>query len=556
MLVRLSIRHIVLIEQLDLDWALGLSVLTGETGAGKSILLDALTLALGGRGDAGLVRSGQTQGSVTAVFDIPVDHGARLFLRDQEIEADGDLILRRVQFADGRSKAFVNDAPVSMQLLSQLGAMLVEIHSQHETRALLGNGVHRQLLDAYGGLQPHVDEVRQAARQAKDLALRLSDEEDRLKVLAQEAEWLAHASEELEKLAPKAGEETALADQRQGMMQLEKVYTDLVEASEAIGGQASPMPHLSAVMRRLERRAGQANALVEPVLKALESSLLLLEEAQTGLDEALRAARFDPREMERIEERLFALRDAARKYNVLSDDLGAYAEKLRADLAAIEMGRAGVEALQQAVQEARSHYHALAVRLSQGRHDAALLLDQAVMAELPPLKLGQARFMTTLALDEQRESAFGYDDVEFVVQTNPGTKAGSMAKVASGGELSRFLLALKVVLAEKASAPTLIFDEIDTGVGGAVADAIGERLARLAKGVQVMCVTHAPQVAARADQHYKISKETSADAASTTTSVTHLDAPNSHEEVARMLAGAEITDEARAAAARLIRAAS
>jgi len=559
MLARLSIRDIVLIERLDIEFARGLAVLTGETGAGKSILLDAFALALGGRGDAGLVRHGVDHGQVTASFDVAKGHPAFALLAanglDDRSEESGEMILRRVQLADGRTRAFINDQSVSVQTLKAVGAALVEIHGQHDERALVDAATHRRLLDAFAGLDKDVValealwEARRAARTTLD------EHRAGMERAAREADYLRHASDELKKLKPLDGEETSLAERRATMMQGEKIAGDLREAQEVVGGHHSPVASLSAAVRRLERRAGNAPQLIEPAVKAIDAAINALEEADQHLNAALAAADFDPLELERIEERLFALRAAARKYSTPVDGLAALAAKYAADVALIDAGAGRLKGLEQAAAEADARYSAAAAKLSAARTKSAEKLNKAVNGELAPLKLERAKFMTQVESDANSPGPQGIDRVEFWVQTNPGTKPGPMMKVASGGELSRFLLALKVVLSDKGSAPTLVFDEIDTGVGGAVADAIGARLARLATKVQVMAVTHAPQVAARADQHLLISKDALDKGKRVATRVDHLAAEHRREEIARMLAGAEITAEARAAADRLIKAA-
>lgn len=556
MLSRLSIRDIVLIDRLDIDFAKGLAVLTGETGAGKSILLDAFALALGGRGDQALVRQGLEQGQVTAVFDVPRNHPTRGLLAANDIPAEDELILRRVQLADGRTRAFVNDQPVSVQVLRELGSALVEIHGQHDERALVDAATHRRLLDAFGGLEEKaagVEVLWEARRQAQAAAQTHRAEVDHAR---REGDWLRHAVDELNKLAPQAGEETALAERRTTMMQAEKVAEDLREAHEAIAGTGSNVPALSGAIRRLERRTAQAPGLVEPTVRSLDTALTALNEARGHLEVALRIADFDPAELERIEERLFALRAAGRKYNASVDDLAELARKYNADIALIDAGEDKLKALEAAAVQAETAYRASAQALSQARSKAAGALDKAVNGELKPLKLERAKFSTQIDSDPAAAGPHGIDRAEFWVQTNPGTRPGPLMRVASGGELARFLLALKVVLADRGSAPTLVFDEIDTGVGGAVADAIGMRLAKLARDVQVLAVTHAPQVAARADHHYLISKDALEKGKRVATRVTELASERRREEIARMLAGAEITTEARAAADRLIKAAS
>ena len=522
MLSRLSIRDIVLIDRLDIDFADRLAVLTGETGAGKSILLDAFALALGGRGDQALVRQGVEQGQVTAVFDVARNHPARALLAADDIPAEDELILRRVQFADGRTRAFVNDQPVSVQVLKQLGSALVEIHGQHDERALVDAATHRRLLDALGGLEGRAANVAtlwDARREAQAVADAHRAEVERAK---RESDWLRHAVDELNKLAPQAGEETALAERRTAMMQAEKVAEDLRNAHDVIAGAESSVPALSGVIRWLERRATQAPGLIEPTVKALDAALTALDETRDHLEAALRVADIEPAELERIEERLFGLRGAGRKYNVPVDELAALARKYNEDIALIDAGEEKLKTLEAAAVQAHAAYEAAAQALSQARVKAAIALDKAVNGELKPLKLDRAKFSTQIESDMGAAGPHGIDRVEFWVQTNPGTRPGPLMRVASGGELARFLLALKVVLADRGSAPTLVFDEIDTGVGGAVADAIGMRLAKLSRGVQVLAVTHAPQVAARADHHYLITKNALENGKRVATRVTEL----------------------------------
>jgi DNA repair protein RecN (Recombination protein N) len=556
MLARLSIRDIVLIERLDIEFARGLAVLTGETGAGKSILLDAFALALGGRGDATLVRNGAEQGQVTAVFDVPKGHPAAAILADNGLEDTGEMILRRVQLADGRTRAFINDQAISVQTLKALGAVLVEIHGQHDERALVDASTHRRLLDAFSGLEKDVAALETLWESRREANRLLDEHRAGMERAAREADYLRHASDELKQLAPKDGEETILASRRTTMMQGEKIAADLREAQEAVSGNHSPVASLSAAVRRLERRAANSPALVEPAVKAIDIAINALEEADQHLSRALAAADFDPAELERIEERLFALRAASRKYSTPVDGLAALATRYAADVALIDAGADQLKKLEAAADAADKRYLAAAAKLSAARVKSAEKLNKAVNAELAPLKLERAKFTTQVDSDPASPGPQGYDRVEFWVQTNPGTRPGPLMKVASGGELSRFLLALKVVLSDRGSAPTLVFDEIDTGVGGAVADAIGGRLARLASKVQVMAVTHAPQVAARADHHLLISKDALDKGKRVATRVNALAADHRREEIARMLAGAEITAEARAAAERLLKAAT
>jgi DNA repair protein RecN (Recombination protein N) len=553
MLVQLSIRDIVLIERLDLAFEKGLSVLTGETGAGKSILLDSLSLALGGRGDGGLVRHGEDKGQVTAVFDVGMDHSARKLLRENGIDDDGDLIFRRSQSADGRTKAYVNDQPLSVQLMRQVGQLLVEIHGQHDDRALVDTNAHRTLLDAFAGLGEDVQNVSRLYRIWRDTERTLKKHREKVETAAREADYLRASVEELEALSPQDGEEEELAENRSRMMKAERIAGDISEASEFLNGNASPVPHIASLVRRLERKSQEAPGLLEETVQLLDAALDQLSNAQMEVEAALRKTEYDPKELERVEERLFALRGASRKYSVPVAGLPALAVKMIADLADVDAGEEKLSRLEADLSAARDDFDAAARSLSEKRHHAGAALGDAVMAELPALKLERARFMVEITTDPDEAVAEGIDLVEFHVQTNPGTRPGSIMKVASGGELSRFLLALKVALADRGSAPTLVFDEIDTGVGGAVADAIGQRLKRLSDKVQVLSVTHAPQVAARAATHLLISKGPAGEGSEKiSTRVATMEPKDRTEEIARMLAGASVTEEARAAAKRLL----
>lgn len=549
MLSRLSIRDIVLIERLDIDFAPGLSVLTGETGAGKSILLDALSLALGARGDASLVRHGAAQGQVTAAFDVPRNHPVREILAENAIEDDGDIILRRLQTADGRTRVFINDQPSSVTLMRDIGRALVEIHGQHDDRALVDSGAHRDLLDAFGGHLGAVRSTGEAWRYWRQADQDLARHRAKVEAAAREADYLRASVAELTKLDPQPGEETELADLRSAMMRAEKIAVEIHDAQDVLSGPSSPLPQLASLLRRLQRKAGEAPGLLEDVVKSLDEAMISLDAAQSGVEAALRATEYDPQRLEKAEERLFALRAAARKHNIVVDNLAQLRDTMAADLADLDAGEERLGTLEKQAAVAREAYDLSATELSRLRHAAATGLARAVMAELPALKLERAEFIVEISSAPDSRLEEGIDQVEFWVRTNPGTRPGPMMKVASGGELSRFLLALKVALADRGSAPTLVFDEIDTGVGGAVADAIGQRLARLSKRVQVLSVTHAPQVAARAGTHFLISKSGTDRVA---TGIAEMDRTARQEEIARMLAGASITEEARAAAARLL----
>jgi DNA repair protein RecN (Recombination protein N) len=552
MLARLSIRDIVLIDQLDLEFAGGLTILTGETGAGKSILLDALSLALGARGDGALTRHGEAQGQVTASFDLASNHPVFAALADQGVRADGELILRRVQLADGRTRAFVNDQSVSAQTLRAVAAGLVEIHGQHDERALLDASTHRALVDAYGGHGALVEATRSASSALRRAESEREAERARVAAARAAADYARHAHEELTALDARPGEEEALAERRQRMMQGEKVAADIREAHDNLSGDSAILPVLSAISRRLQRRLPQAPGLIEPSVQALDEAMQALETVTQAVESALAACDFDPRELEKCEERLFALRGMARKHATTVDNLPALARQYADEVAALEAGEVRIVALEAEARAAAALYASAAEALSNARVDAARALEAAVNAELPALKLERARFAVALKRDDSLNLPDGYDRAEFTVQTNPGSRPGPLMKVASGGELARFLLALKVSLAERDTAPTLVFDEVDSGVGGAVADAIGQRLARLAAKAQVLAVTHAPQVAARSNQHFRIVKNDVGKGERVATQVVALDASARREEIARMLAGAEVTGAARAAAKSLI----
>ena len=473
-------------------------------------------------------------------------------LEEDGLDRDGEVILRRVQTADGKTRAFVNDAPVSVQTLRRIGHLLVEIHGQHDERALVDPASHRALLDAFGGLTEDAGKVAGAWQAMRAAEQELQAARESHEKAVGERDYLNHTAEELALLDPTEGEETALAERRHAMMHAEKVAGDLQDALEAVGGATSPTPVLAAALRNLERRSEQLPQLLQPVVTALDQALAGLESARETAESALRETELDPRELDDAEERLFALRAAARKHQVQVDDLSAVRSRLEAQLAALESGDEHLKALDEAAAAARKKFEAAAGSLSKKRAKAAAALDKAVNGELSPLKLEQARFETRVG-QAGEPGPSGLDQVAFFVQTNPGTEAGPLMKIASGGELSRFTLALKVALADRGSAPTLVFDEIDTAVSGAVSDAIGARLSRLSGNVQVLSVTHAPQVAARADSHYLIAKEfTNGGGEMVATRVAELDGPARLEEIARMLAGATVTDEARAAAQRLV----
>ena len=550
MLTSLSIRDIVLIEALDLDFARGLGVLTGETGAGKSILLDALGLALGDRADSGLVRQGAAQASVTASFDPSEAATALLSMNDLVIGAGEELIVRRTVRADGGSRAFVNDQPVSAALLRELGVLLVEIHGQHDDRGLINPRGHRALLDAFAGAKTAaVAEAFEAMRQAEAA---LETARTALADAERDREWLEHAVAELRAFAPEPGEEAQLAERRATMQRGERIAGELDLVNELVEGSEGGNSKLRQAARILDRIANDHPALAE-ALAAVDRAINEGALAEQQLREAATALAYDPAALEADEARLFELRGLARKHRVQPDQLAELADELAAKFEAIEAGSEGLAQLEARLATARRTYGDAAAALSAERVAAAAKLDATVAAELAPLKLDAARFRTVITpLPEAQWGPHGTDRVEFEIATNPGAPFAPLIKIASGGELSRFILALKVALAEQGGAATMIFDEIDRGVGGAVASAIGDRLSRLASGAQVIVVTHSPQVAARGDAHLYISK--SSEGTVTRTSVRILDEAQRREEIARMLSGAEVTDEARAQAGRLLEA--
>ena len=553
MLTTLAIRDVVLIEALELDFASGLGALTGETGAGKSILLDALGLALGQRADAGLVRQGSAQASVTASFDLPPDHAAIAALADGglEVEPGEPLVIRRMVRADGGSRAFVNDQAASAGLLRTLGASLVEIHGQHDDRGLLNARGHRALLDAFGRIDAGTAAAAHARWRAAEEALAVASAE--LEAAARDREWLEHAVGELTAFAPEAGEEATLAAERATMQKGARLAAELEAVGEQLEGSEGGLALLRQAARRLDRLAGE-DALLAQALASIDRAVIEAAEAEDRLAEARAAFAFDPARLESMETRLFDLRALARKHRVEPDALAALAQELSDRLERIDAGGEGLRALERAMADARAAYVAAAEALGEARRAAAARLDTAVAGELAPLRLDTARFRTVIdPLAEAQWGPAGRDRVEFEISTNPGAPFAPLVKIASGGELSRFILALKVALAEEGGAATMIFDEVDRGVGGAVAAAIGERLARLAERAQILVVTHSPQVAARADRHWLIAKRS--DGLVARTGVHVLDTAERREEIARMLSGAEVTDEARAQAQRLLAAA-
>ena len=551
MLTALAIRNIVLIEALDLSFTEGLGVLTGETGAGKSILLDALGLALGARAETGLVRSGEDQASVVASFEfdrLPAAIRALLAEAEVDVEPGEPLLIKRRLKSDGGSKAFINDQPVGAALLRELAPHLVELHGQHDDRSLVNPRGHRALVDRYAGAD--VTGVAQAWTAWRGAIDALAIARGAIVQAAADRDLLLAHLAELTTLEPQHGEEEQLAEARATMQKGEKLTDDLAELAKLWAGSDSALAGLRSAARRLDRIAGEHPLLAE-ALAALDRAVIEASEAETALERAADALAHDPAALDRIELRLFELRAAARKHQCQVDDLPQRMRAMRDALDGIEHGEAELAALEAAVAAGSDAYRATAEALSAQRSAAAAKLDAAVAQELAPLKLDAAQFQTSVQqLSEDQWGPGGTDRIEFLISTNPGAPFGPLNKIASGGELSRFILALKVALAEQGGAATVIFDEIDRGVGGAVASAIGERLARLASGGQLLAVTHSPQVAARGQQHYVIAK--SSEGTVTRTSVHLLNEAGRQEEIARMLSGSEITAEARAQADRLL----
>ncbi|WP_324751694.1 DNA repair protein RecN [Roseovarius sp. Pro17] len=547
MLRSLDIRDMLIIDRLELSFQPGLNALTGETGAGKSILLDSLGFVLGWRGRAELVRSGAEQGEVTAIFDLPEGHAAHAVLDEAGLPEADELILRRINSADGRKTAWVNDRRCSGEVLRSLSETLVELHGQHDDRGLLNARGHRALLDEFGQLDALRSEVRAAwsARQKAHKALEVA--QTALDAVRSEEEFLRHAVGEMRALAPEPGEDGALDTSRRMMQAAERVRTDIAKAAKALGGDGAEGAAGDA-LRWLEDAGAQLDGQLDAPIEALGRAMVELDEAARGVDDCLEALAFNPSDLENTEERLFAIRALARKHDVVPGELGTFAEGLEARLAALDAGDAELDQLRAELKSAGKIYDDAASTLSAARAEAAGRLDSAVMAELAPLKMERAVFETIMS--ETPPGPDGIDEVAFSVATNPGAPSGPLAKIASGGELSRFLLALKVCLTSGQPGLTMIFDEIDRGVGGATADAVGRRLADLAQGGQVLVVTHSPQVAALAAHHWRVEKRV--EAGMTLSTVTPLGADQRVDEIARMLSGDTITPAARAAAEALM----
>jgi DNA repair protein RecN (Recombination protein N) len=547
MLRGLDIRDMLIIDHLSLEFSSGLNVLTGETGAGKSILLDSLGFVLGWRGRADLVRSGQDQGEVSAWFDLGQTHPARAVLQEAGIPIEDELILRRVNSRDGRKTAWINDRRVSGEVLRAVSEHLVELHGQHDDRGLLDPKGHRDLLDTFGGHDDMLSTVSAAYRALRAAEKDLRTAEAAQEELRTEEEFLRHAVDELQKLAPEAGEEAELDSRRRLMQRAEKIRADIAHAAQALGRDGAE-GMMGDAMRWLDGAADAAEGRLEEPLAALSRAMVELDDAAQGVEACLDALEFNPHDLELTEERLFTIRALARKHSVAPDELPTLAQELSAKLDLLDMGAGGLKELNADVAAARAAYDEAAGVLSRARKSAAQALDLAMSAELAPLKMERA--VVTTQVKDADPSATGMDQVDFVVATNPGAPAGPLAKIASGGELSRFLLALKVCLSRDGAQNTMIFDEIDRGVGGATADAVGRRLSRLAQDAQVLVVTHSPQVAALGDRHFQVAKQQSADM--TLSRVDLLSDTARIDEIARMISGDTITTEARAAARTLI----
>jgi len=552
MLTSLSIRDIVLIDRLDLSFEEGLTVLTGETGAGKSILLDSLGLATGARAERALVRQDQKQGTVIAEFNLSSSHPACQHLEAEGLDGgEGTVILRRSVGADGRSRAWANDQPVSRGMLADLGSMLLEVHGQHDDRGFLEAGANRALLDAFGKHDNLLKKVKAAYEKLLQTRHALEKAEADLLAAQQDEEYILHAQEELAGLNPTAGEEAELADQRALMMQGEKLLGDLQTYTQELSGRNGADSVMRGVLRRMERTEGAASERLAPVIQAIDRASVELEGGVEALQGLVRELQFDPQDLEMVEERLFEIRRLARKHNCSPDQLAQVFEEFEGKAKALSAGDEIVQIARRDLNEARQEMKQAVEALRAARTRAAVKLDKLVTAELPPLKLEKAIFRTaieTLAEDDWNQQ--GGERIMFEVKTNPSTPFGPMLKVASGGELARFILALKVVLAEGGSAPVMVFDEVDRGIGGATASAVGDRLKRLSNSAQILVVTHSPQVAARGKSQYQISKGD--EGSITRISVRQLENSERREEIARMLAGAEITDAARAAADQLL----
>ncbi|MBY7649467.1 MAG: DNA repair protein RecN [Candidatus Liberibacter europaeus] len=553
MLIRLSIRNIVLIDSLDIDFSAGLSILSGETGSGKSVLLDAIFLAIGCRGDGGLVRRNSEKGQVIAIFDTPNSRAIKDIFEEANITLEDNLILRRVQFSDGRTKAYINDQLVSINFMRSVGSLLLEIHSQHAERFLLDISGHRKILDSYAGIEEDLHNLEILYRNWCKSLDALRDYNAQTKTSTQDIDFLRFAVQELQDINVKLGEESELSKMRSSILKQEKIAVDLTEMIEEFNKSSSPISVVSSILRRIERKNFDFPDSLNQSIHYLNEALDNLSDAQQEMEKVLSEIKYDSQELENIEERLFSLRAISRKYSVPVDDIPNLTKKMITDLTDISACGDKICSFEQDIVEARKSYDHAAQDISAKRRQFAQKLEKNVMAELPALKLEGVRFMVNIISDMHDISPNGIDKVEFYVQTNVGENPGPLMKLASGGELSRFLLALKIALFDYGSVPTLVFDEVDSGIGGAVADAIGHRLKQLSENTQLLVITHAPQVAARADTHFLVDKRNNPDDPERIiTYISTLSKKERCEEIARMLAGVKITDEARAAAKKLL----
>ncbi|MFV0256626.1 DNA repair protein RecN [Candidatus Liberibacter solanacearum] len=553
MLTHLSIRNIVIIENLDIDFSAGLSILSGETGSGKSIILDALFLAIGGRGDGGLVRRHTEKGQVIAVFHVsPVQELKNMFA-EANITLEDNVILRRVQFPDGRTKAYVNDQLVSVNFMRAVGSLLIEVNSQHADRSLIDVSEHRKILDSYANLAEDLDNLGILYRNWRQASDALQEYKTKKKFSAQDIDFLRFSVEELQSLAVQPEEENQLAEMRSRIVKKERIAVELASIMEDFNQSSSPIAIVCSILRRLERKNTELPDLLTEAISFLNEAQANLSDAQHEIEKRFSEIQYDSQELENIEERLFALRAMSRKYSVSVDQIPELVKKMEKDLDDIHAGSEELCSFERALDESRQVYNHAAQNISEKRRHFAKILEKNIMEEITALKLDNVLFIVNITSDIQDISFHGIDRIEFYVRTNLGESPGPLMKLASGGELSRFLLALKIVLVDRGSVPTLVFDEVDSGVGGAVADAIGYRLKKLSKKNQLLVITHTPQVAARADVHFLVSKKKNLENMERTeTTVLVLTPQERCEEIARMLAGSHVTEEARAAAVRLV----
>ncbi|AKK20511.1 DNA repair protein RecN [Candidatus Liberibacter africanus] len=553
MLTHLSIRNIVLVESIDIDFSAGLSIISGETGSGKSVLLDALFLVTGGRGDGSLVRHNSEKGHVTAVFENPCVQELENIFTEANFTLEECIVLRRVQFPDGRTKAYVNEQLVSVNFMRLVGSFLINIHSQHSDRALLDVNGHRKILDSYAGIDLSLREMKVLYRNWCHASNALKEYKERKKTSSKDIEFLRLAVEELQALAIQPGEENNLVEMRSKILKKERIAVELSSIMNEFQHSSSPISVVSSMLRRLERKGSEFHDLLKNIISFLNEAQDNLSDAQNEIEKSFLEVQYDAKELENIEERLFALRAMSRKYSVSIDQLPQLEKKMGEDLVDISAGNQKIVSLEQELDEARQAYDQAAQNISAKRYKFAKILEKNLMEEMPDLKLENVRFSVNITSDIKDISPDGIDKVEFYVQTNIGESFGPLIKLASGGELSRFLLAFKIVLVDQGLVPTLVFDEVDSGIGGAVSAAIGYRLKKLSKKIQLFAITHAPQVAARADKHFLVYKKNEpGNIQRVKTYITVMTLQERREEIARMLSGSHITVEARAAAEKLL----